>query len=48
MADIIGVDWKNITRNIKKLHDQGVVRRVGPTKAVSVILSCDENHYTSL
>lgn len=32
MAEIIGVDRRNITRNIKKLYDQGVIRRVGPDK----------------
>jgi ATP-dependent DNA helicase RecG len=32
MAEIIGVDRRNIARNIKKLQDQGVVRRVGPDK----------------
>ena len=32
MADIIGVDRRNIARNIKKLQEQGVVRRVGPDK----------------
>ena len=30
MAEIIGVDRRNIARNIKKLQEQGVVRRVGP------------------
>ena len=32
MAEIIGVDKRNIARNIKKLQEQGVVRRVGPDK----------------
>ncbi len=32
MADIIGIDRRNIARNIKKLQDQGIVRRVGPDK----------------
>ena len=32
MAEIIGVDRRNIPRNIKKLQEQGVVRRVGPDK----------------
>ena len=32
MAEIIGVDRRNIARNIKKLKEQGVVRRVGPDK----------------
>ena len=32
MADIIGIDRRNIARNIKKLQEQGVVRRVGPDK----------------
>lgn len=32
MAVIIGVDRRNIARNIKKLQEQGVVRRVGPDK----------------
>ena len=32
MAEFIGIDRRNITRIIKKLHDQGVVRRVGPDK----------------
>ena len=32
MADIIGVDRRNIARNIKKLQNQGVIRRVGPDK----------------
>ena len=32
MAEIIGVDRRNIARNIKKLQEQGVVRRVGPDK----------------
>ena len=33
MAEIIGVDRRNIARNIKKLQEQGVVRRVGPDKS---------------
>ena len=32
MAEIIGVDRRNIARNIKKLQKQSVVRRVGPDK----------------
>ena len=32
MAEIIGVDRRNNARNIKKLQEQGVVRRVGPDK----------------
>ena len=32
MAEIIGVDRRSIARNIKKLQEQGVVRRVGPDK----------------
>ena len=32
MAEIIGVNRRNIARNIKKLQEQGVVRRVGPDK----------------
>jgi len=32
MAEIIGVDRRNIARNIKKLQEQGAVRRVGPDK----------------
>lgn len=32
MAEIIGVDRRNIARNIKKPQEQGVVRRVGPDK----------------
>ena len=32
MADIIGIDRRNIARNIKKLQDLGIVRRVGPDK----------------
>ena len=32
MADIIGIDRRNIARNIKKLQDQGIIRRVGPDK----------------
>ena len=32
MAEIISVDRRNIARNIKKLQEQGVVRRVGPDK----------------
>ena len=34
MAEIIGVDRRNIARNIKKLQEQGIVRRVGPDKGV--------------
>ena len=32
MAEIIGVDRRNIARNIKKLKEQGAVRRAGPDK----------------
>ena len=32
MAEIIGVDRRNIARNIKKPQEQGVVRRVVPDK----------------
>ena len=32
MAEIISVDRRNIARNIKKLQEQGIVRRVGPDK----------------
>ena len=32
MAEIIGIDRRNIARNIKKLQEQGIVRRVGPDK----------------
>ncbi len=32
MAEIISVDRRNIARNIKKLQEQGAVRRVGPDK----------------
>ena len=32
MAEVIGIDRRNIARNIKKLQDQGIVRRVGPDK----------------
>ncbi|MBQ3787606.1 MAG: winged helix-turn-helix transcriptional regulator [Bacteroidales bacterium] len=32
MADFIGIDIRNIHRNIKKLQEQGVIRRVGPDK----------------
>ena len=32
MADIIGINRRNISRNIKKLQEHGVVRRVGPDK----------------
>ena len=32
MAEIIGVDRRNIARNIKKLKEQGAVRRVGPDR----------------
>lgn len=32
MAEIIGVERRNIARNIKKPQEQGVVRRVGPDK----------------
>ena len=32
MADSIGIDRSNIYRNIKKLQEQGIIRRVGPDK----------------
>ena len=32
MADIIGIDRRNIARNIKKMQEQGLIRRVGPDK----------------
>ena len=32
MAEIVGVDRRNIAKNIKKLQEQGIVRRVGPDK----------------
>ena len=32
MAEVIGIDRRNIARNIKKLQDQGIIRRVGPDK----------------
>lgn len=32
MAEIIGVDRRTIARNIKKLQEQCVLRRVGPDK----------------
>ena len=32
MAEFIGIDRRNIARNIKKLQDQGIIRRVGPDK----------------
>ncbi len=32
MATTIGVDRRNIARQIKKLQDTGVIRRVGPDK----------------
>ena len=32
MAGIIGIDRRNSARNIKKLQDQGIIRRVGPDK----------------
>lgn len=32
MADIIGIDRRNITRNLRGLYDRGVLRRVGPDK----------------
>jgi ATP-dependent DNA helicase RecG len=32
MAEIIGIDRRNIARSIKKLQEQGIVRRVGPDK----------------
>ena len=32
MAKSIGIDRSNIWRNIKKLQEKGVIRRVGPDK----------------
>jgi ATP-dependent DNA helicase RecG len=32
MADNIGIDRRNITRNIKKLVEGGFIKRVGPDK----------------
>ena len=32
MADIIGIDRRNIARNIKKLQEKGIVKRIGPDK----------------
>ena len=32
MADSIGIDRSNVYRNIKKLQEQGAIRRVGPDK----------------
>lgn len=32
MADSIGIDRSNVYRNIKKLQEQGIIRRVGPDK----------------
>lgn len=32
MAAVIGIDRRNIHRNIKKLREQGVLCRVGPDK----------------
>ena len=32
MANFIGIDIRNIHRNIKKLQEQGVIRRVSPDK----------------
>lgn len=32
MADSIGIDRSNVHRNIKKLQEQGLIRRVGPDK----------------
>lgn len=29
MADSIGIDRSNVYRNIKKLQEQGILRRVG-------------------
>ena len=31
MADILGIDRRNVARNIKKLQDQGVLERIGAT-----------------
>ena len=32
MAEFIGIDRRNITRNIKKLQDQKIIRRIGGDK----------------
>ena len=32
MADYIGIDRRNITRQIKKLQDKGIISRIGPDK----------------
>jgi predicted HTH transcriptional regulator len=32
MANIIGVDRRNIARNIKKLQENGIIKRIGPDK----------------
>ena len=32
MADIIGIDRRNIARNLKKLQENGIVKRIGPDK----------------
>lgn len=32
MADYIGIDRRNIARQIKKLQDKGIISRIGPDK----------------
>lgn len=32
MAKAIGIDRRNIARNIKRLQEQGIIRRIGPDK----------------
>jgi ATP-dependent DNA helicase RecG len=32
MADVLGIDRRNVARNIKKLQEQGVLERIGATK----------------
>lgn len=32
MASLIGIDRRNVSRSIKKLQENGIVRRVGPDK----------------
>ena len=32
MANTIGIDRRNIARNIKKLQEKGIVKRIGPDK----------------
>jgi len=46
MAEIIGVDRRNIARNIKKLKEQGAVRRVGLDKGGFWEVLCEGNKKT--